>query len=246
MNFVEWTPDLDTGFHDIDVQHKQLVHHINEFYRANETGDKERISIVLFNLIASAQAHFEYEEQLMAEANYPLLEPHRRVHQNFVTKLMELHGQLHDGADVSDELLNSLDGWLFRHIKINDKGYINSVNDAEVYHDSPEYADQLATQSQEYGEVSEAAVSQPASIEPAITISPETTTTPATKPTPTHTIAATPTVPVAETPAKPTSPFSTISTNTATNTLSTAKEDTPSPKPKEDAPRRSWAGTDIE
>lgn len=153
MKFIEWTSDLDTGFHDIDKQHQELVFHINKFYQANETGDKERMSIVLFDLIASAHSHFEYEEKLMEDAHYPLMEPHRRVHQNFVNKLMDLHAKLHSGEDVSDELLTSLDGWLFRHIKINDKGYINSVNEAGVYHDSPDYAAQLAAQSQEYGEV---------------------------------------------------------------------------------------------
>lgn len=163
MKFIEWTSDLDTGFHDIDKQHQELVFHINKFYQAYEAGDKERMGIVLFDLIASAHSHFEYEEKLMEDAHYPLVEPHRRVHRNFVDKLMDLHAKLHSGEDVSDELLTSLDGWLFRHIKVNDKGYINSVNEAGVYHDSPDYAAQLAAQSQEYGEVEheEAALSEP-------------------------------------------------------------------------------------
>ena len=168
MKFIEWTSDLDTGFHDIDKQHQELVFHINKFYQANEAGDKERMSIVLFDLIASAHSHFEYEEKLMEDAHYPLVEPHRRVHQNFVNKLMDLHAKLHSGEDVSDELLTSLDGWLFRHIKINDKGYIHSVNEAGVYHDSPDYAAQLAAQSQEYGEVGheEAAAPEPPAPQP--------------------------------------------------------------------------------
>ena len=68
MKFIEWTSDLDTGFHDIDKQHQELVFHINKFYQANEAGDKERMSIVLFDLIASAHSHFEYEEKLMEDA----------------------------------------------------------------------------------------------------------------------------------------------------------------------------------
>ena len=163
MKFIEWTTDLDTGFHDIDKQHQELVFHINKFYQAYEAGDKERMGIVLFDLIASAHSHFEYEEKLMEDAHYPLVEPHRRVHRNFVDKLMDLHAKLHGGEDVSEELLTSLDGWLFRHIKVNDKGYINSVNEAGVYHDSPDYAAELAAQSQEYDETrhEEAAAPEP-------------------------------------------------------------------------------------
>ena len=152
MTVVKWTDDLDTGFHDIDRQHQQLVEHINAFYEACGNNNRERMSIVLFDLISSASSHFEYEEGLMEQAGYPLLAPHRRVHQNFITKLMSLHEKLHEGENVADEVLHSLDGWLFRHIKINDKGYIDSINKADIYHDHAEHAHMLAQQLQEYGE----------------------------------------------------------------------------------------------
>ena len=131
MAIVEWTPDLNTGIPDIDEQHQQMLHHINDFYEAANAKDKNRMSIVLFDLINSTLAHFQYEEALMEQAKYPLLEPHRRV-------------------------LNSLDGWLFRHIRINDKGYTNSVNESGVYqamHENMVAA--RAAQMQEYGEVAE-------------------------------------------------------------------------------------------
>lgn len=138
---VYWTADLETGFHDIDEQHKQLVHYINEFYEAYESGNGEQMNTVLFDLIACSTNHFEYEEGLMAKAGYPLLEPHRRVHQNFVNKLVALQEQLFQGIDVVEDLLGSLDGWLFRHIKINDRGYINSVNESGVYKGGASEAD---------------------------------------------------------------------------------------------------------
>ena len=131
MTIVEWTPDLDTGIPDIDEQHKQMVHHINDFYEAANAKDKERMAIVLFDLINSTLAHFQYEEALMEQAKYPLLEPHRRVHKNFIDKLMALHEKLQTMEttdDIAVLLIDSLDGWLFRHIRINDKGYTNSVN----------------------------------------------------------------------------------------------------------------------
>lgn len=159
MTIVEWTPDLDTGIPDIDEQHKQMVHHINDFYEAANAKDKDRMSIVLFDLINSTLAHFQYEEALMEQAKYPLLEPHRRVHKNFIDKLMNLHEKLQTMEttdDIAVLLIDSLDGWLFRHIRINDKGYTNSVNEAGVYQAMHEnlVADRAA-QMQEYGEVAE-------------------------------------------------------------------------------------------
>ena len=160
MTIVEWTPDLDTGIPDIDEQHKQMVHHINDFYEAANGKDKERMAIVLFDLINSTLAHFQYEEALMEQAKYPLLEPHRRVHKNFIDKLMALHEKLQTMEttdDIAVLLIDSLDGWLFRHIRINDKGYTNSVNESGVYQAMHEesLAAAQAAQMQEYGEVAE-------------------------------------------------------------------------------------------
>ena len=150
MNTVEWTPDLDTGFAEIDEQHKQLVFYINAFYKAFASGEQERMNTVLFDLISCAVDHFDYEEEMMRKAGYPLLEPHRRVHQNFIAKLQDLQGKLFQGDEsVTDELISSLDGWLFRHIKINDRGYINCVNEAGVYSNS---AEGIMAQAQTYEE----------------------------------------------------------------------------------------------
>ena len=159
MTIVEWTPDLNTGIPDIDEQHQQMLHHINDFYEAANAKDKNRMSIVLFDLINSTLAHFQYEEALMEQAKYPLLEPHRRVHKNFIDKLMALHEKLQTMEttdDIAVLLIDSLDGWLFRHIRINDKGYTNSVNESGVYqamHENMVAA--RAAQMQEYGEVAE-------------------------------------------------------------------------------------------
>ena len=159
MTIVEWTPDLNTGIPDIDEQHKQMLHHINDFYEAANAKDKDRMSIVLFDLINSTLAHFQYEEALMEQAKYPLLEPHRRVHKNFIDKLMTLHEKLQTMEttdDIAVLLIDSLDGWLFRHIRINDKGYTNSVNESGVYQAMHEnLVAARAAQMQEYGEVAE-------------------------------------------------------------------------------------------
>ena len=172
MAIVEWTPDLNTGIPDIDEQHQQMLHHINDFYEAANAKDKNRMSIVLFDLINSTLAHFQYEEALMEQAKYPLLEPHRRVHKNFIDKLMALHEKLQTMEttdDIAVLLIDSLDGWLFRHIRINDKGYTNSVNESGVYqamHENMVAA--RAAQMQEYGEVAEPEPApQPAAPRPA-------------------------------------------------------------------------------
>lgn len=133
MSFIFWTADLDTGFDDIDEQHQILVDYINKLYDANETGDREQILNEIQGVIDYAGVHFGLEEQMLAEAQYPMLEPHKKVHQNFVTKMVDFQSRYENGDNEAvAEMLNLLDGWLFRHIRLNDHGYIDCVKKSGV------------------------------------------------------------------------------------------------------------------
>ena len=61
MAFVYWTSDLDTGFDDIDEQHRQLVDYTNKLYDAKEANDKEGIEREFQHLIDYTVEHFSYE-----------------------------------------------------------------------------------------------------------------------------------------------------------------------------------------
>ncbi len=128
MAFVYWTSDLDTGFEDIDEQHRQLVDYTNKLYDAKEAGDKEGIEREFQHLIDYTVEHFSYEEMMLEEAQYRLVEQHRKVHQNFVTRLNTLQARYRNGDEEAlEEVIGLCEGWLFRHIRINDHGYIDSV-----------------------------------------------------------------------------------------------------------------------
>lgn len=128
MPFVYWTSDLDTGFDDIDAQHKQLVDYINKLYDAREANDKEAVEQEFQHLIDYTVEHFSYEEMMLEEAQYRLVEQHRKVHQNFVTRMSTLQARYQNGdAEALNEVIDLCEGWLFRHIRINDHGCIDSV-----------------------------------------------------------------------------------------------------------------------
>lgn len=133
MAFAEWTLDLDTGFNDIDDQHKILLDRINAFADAHESNNRIDTKIALQNLLDYTIEHFRYEEQMLAEAQYHLLEPHKKVHQNFINKIEAARDRYENGdVAAADELLTLLDGWLFRHIRLNDHGYVESVKKSGI------------------------------------------------------------------------------------------------------------------
>lgn len=127
MSFLIWTPDLDTGIEMIDEQHKQLVEYINQVYEANQSGDREQVGETILQLIEYTVKHFTEEEALMEAAGYPLLKPHKMVHQRFVDKVAQMHDRHQSGIDTADELLGMLQTWLFSHIQHNDRGYLDTV-----------------------------------------------------------------------------------------------------------------------
>lgn len=133
MPLVYWTADLDTGFEDIDEQHKVLVERINLFADVFEAGNFIDTRNALENLIDYTVAHFSYEEEMLRQAEYHMLEPHKKVHENFVNKMVGMQTRFENGENAAgEELLNLLDGWLFRHIRLNDHGYVESVKKSGI------------------------------------------------------------------------------------------------------------------
>lgn len=133
MSFVNWTADLETGFTDIDEQHKVLLDRINAFAAAHESGNRVDTRISFQDLLDYTAFHFKHEEKMLEKAQYHMLEPHKKVHQNFIDKMKALEGRWENGDDTAmQELLTLLEGWLFRHIRLNDHGYIESVKKAGI------------------------------------------------------------------------------------------------------------------
>lgn len=133
MTFAVWTHDLETGFKDIDDQHLILVEHINQFADAWEGKNRTDIKIAMDKLIEYTIEHFSYEEKMLEEANYFMTEPHKKVHANFVDKMRNFQDRYVNGDETAgEELLTLLDGWLFRHIRLNDHGYVEHVKKAGI------------------------------------------------------------------------------------------------------------------
>ncbi len=127
MALIYWTKDLQTGIERVDEQHKKLVDLINELFEANRNKDRSLVAHVLDELVDYTVFHFKDEEEMMAEAGYRFLEEHAKVHQRFVDKVAGFQSRFKKGEDIADELLAILEDWLIRHIKLNDRGYVNTV-----------------------------------------------------------------------------------------------------------------------
>lgn len=133
MAQIDWNAELETGFSDIDNQHQQIVLHINELHKIRNSSDPMLIAQALFDLISCAMNHFAYEEEMLESAAYKLTEVRRNTHANFTNRLLDFQNRILSGETVTEELLEYLNTWIDRHIRISDQGYIETVQQSGLY-----------------------------------------------------------------------------------------------------------------
>lgn len=140
MALMAWTRDLESGIAVIDAQHRRLIDFINELDDARRTGNAEETRHVMEGLLDYTITHFEFEERLQEKAGYPFLKAHQRIHEMFMKKVAAFRERAKNGEDITQALLDLLQGWLVSHIKGEDRDYIESVSkitesqDQEISH----------------------------------------------------------------------------------------------------------------
>jgi hemerythrin-like metal-binding protein len=120
--YVTWKDFYSVGDPSIDAQHKQILGTINELYEAMLIGkDRAVLKPLLDRLLQYTLAHFEHEEQVMQEHEYPDFAQHKALHDKIRKKTVELreHAYLVTGQD----LLRFLKEWWVGHIQGQDKNY---------------------------------------------------------------------------------------------------------------------------
>jgi hemerythrin-like metal-binding protein len=122
---VIWDESLSVGIKKIDKQHQELVKIINCLVENEDaSGHSEPIAHVLDRMTQYAVYHFETEEALMLQYNYPEYESHRDDHTQFKMKTAKFCLDALQGKEtLPDELLSYLRNWLTHHILKADMKY---------------------------------------------------------------------------------------------------------------------------
>ncbi len=123
-----WTPGLSVGVESMDAQHRQLFDRLNslvEAVRSNHGADE--LGRTMDFLDSYVREHFADEEKLLADAGYPGLEGHKRMHASFAAELASVRAGLAiptvDRQELAERLHLSLRDWLLRHIRVEDRAY---------------------------------------------------------------------------------------------------------------------------
>ncbi|MDR2991274.1 MAG: bacteriohemerythrin [Burkholderiaceae bacterium] len=127
MAVLQWVPELNIGIPEIDKQHRRICDYINQLDEIRHTHDREKLSVVIAEVVDYTMSHFVFEEGLMEDAGYAFAAPHKRVHELVTRKVSELKTRFDNGEDVAEDLHRLLSRWLFNHIRNDDRGYVDAA-----------------------------------------------------------------------------------------------------------------------
>lgn len=125
MEPMIWTRDFSVGVAQFDEQHKRLIQMINRLIETPQaqTGS-ETISELLDAMTNYAQEHFEAEERLMQQYNYPHLEEHTTQHHAFRRQTADFCiATMNQVGTVPESIFQYLRDWLVQHILRSDMAY---------------------------------------------------------------------------------------------------------------------------
>lgn len=124
---ITLSKDMETGVAKIDAQHRELVDRINAVTAMGTSSvSNEETKKTLDLLGAYIVKHFNDEEALQKQSNYPKYEEHRKQHQLYIgefEKLKKEFNQNGHSAKFTLDLSNSVIGWIVRHIKSSDAAF---------------------------------------------------------------------------------------------------------------------------
>ena len=112
-----WSPTYAVGNDAIDADHERLFSLFNEFVTAvNDNRGEDEIQGVLKELLEYTDYHFDREERLMRQFNYPDYAGHKAMHDSFVAQVHDVNSALDAGGEKGAYVLSVLGKWLTGHI----------------------------------------------------------------------------------------------------------------------------------
>ena len=86
MVALEWLDAFEIGLTQIDEDHRQMLAIMRRIKAAGEARDRKACVTLLDELVAFSQAHFEREEKILREIEYPSLDVHEAYHADLLER----------------------------------------------------------------------------------------------------------------------------------------------------------------
>lgn len=133
---LEWRDEFLVGFDEIDNQHHELLAHINQLALMVSREDSSGIEETMQFLADYVHFHFDCEEKIMRDVNYPLMNEHLREHEKLVEQFLRLKAEItsgaHDKLYLSFQIQLFLFDWFANHTTKTDRHLGKFIRDAKL------------------------------------------------------------------------------------------------------------------
>ncbi len=124
--YIDWSDQYAVGVELIDHDHQKLVGLLNQVVStANFHMGESYVRSVIGELIDYTKYHFEREENLMKENEYPSLDSHIAQHKSMIDQVSSFSDRIQNSPNCEDdvcmEVYHFLKSWLLNHIVHTDK-----------------------------------------------------------------------------------------------------------------------------
>ena len=124
--YIAWKDYYSVNDPSLDAEHKQIIACINELYEAMQgTTDSSTTKQVLDRLVQYTRTHFEHEEKILRDVDFPDFEAHKALHDNMRRRTLSL--RTHLTLVTARDVLVFLKDWWLEHIQGEDKKYATYV-----------------------------------------------------------------------------------------------------------------------
>lgn len=116
---VEWRDGFKINIPSVDAEHKRLFELIREL-------KLETVDQTIEELLAYVVTHFTNEQALMEKSQYPALEQHIKLHEDFGNHVADFLGTGNEWSEERiQDLRRFLNKWLIGHIMTHDLRFGN-------------------------------------------------------------------------------------------------------------------------
>ncbi|MEW6350378.1 MAG: bacteriohemerythrin [Thermodesulfobacteriota bacterium] len=134
--WIPWLPQFETGFMEIDYQHRELFGMFNELLDAAWDGEGQQALKYSLTFMADYVVnHFATEERYMRHHRFPGYEEHKQAHDDFTAEVGAFIREYKD-KDLSGSLVvkvvSKLGDWTRDHVRGMDKELGAFLVEAEV------------------------------------------------------------------------------------------------------------------
>ncbi|MCL1880922.1 MAG: bacteriohemerythrin [Oscillospiraceae bacterium] len=123
-NVMIWNEQYETGNELVDSEHKELFSLVRGVLQDSEDEKREKIEESIDFLIKYTVLHFQHEEALMDECNYPESAEHKKLHDEFAktaVSLKERFAKKGDAVELGTQINTVVCEWLIKHVLNSDK-----------------------------------------------------------------------------------------------------------------------------